>query len=224
MSIFQQEVKKRIGPYMKQKGFRLHNRRYYYINNNIAYCICFEQPTGWMYTWAHVTPLYSPIDFINLDYGNRLNDMSDIQLPTLGKESAPAEIDAWCELFFRSVEDHILPFFQKIDTPESLIAYVNNLSGNRAVAKLCCSPLWANKLRMYTYLYLHDLPKAETAADFYKQTAAENAYLMPSLREKLQKEADEIKLLISKGDEAVSDFCEQTISNTKKLFVKSKKS
>lgn len=224
MSLFQQEVKKRIGPYMRQKGFRLLNKRYYYIKNNIAFCVSFEQPTGWMYTWVHVNPLYIPHEFIFLSYGNRLNDMTDIRLPTLEKGSDPAGIDDWCELFFLNMDDHILPFFQQIDTPESLVAYVNNLSGNRAVAKMSCTPLHADKLRMYTHLYLHDLPKADTAATIYKKSARESTYLIASLRDKLQKDADEIKLLIAKGDEAVSDFCDQTIANTQSLFVKPKKS
>lgn len=222
MSLFQQEVKKRIGPYMKQRGFRLHNRHYYYIKNDIAYCVGFEQPTGWLYTWAHVNPLYIPHELIFLSYGNRLNNMSEIKLPTLGRESDAAGIDNWCELFFQSMDDHILPFFQQIDTPENLIAYVDNLGGNRSTQKMCCTPLWADRLRMYTYLYLHDLPRAHAAATIYKQTAAGATYLIPSLREKIQEEAHGIKRLISKGDAAVSDFSIQTISNTKKLFQRTK--
>ena len=224
MSLFQEEVKKRIGPYMKQKGFRIRNKRYFYIKNDIAFCVSFEQPTGWMYTWAHVNPLYVPHEFIFLSYGNRLNNIADIRLPELRKGSDPAEIDAWCQLFFRSMDEHILPFFQQIDTPENLMAYVDRLEGKRAVKIMCCTPLWADRLRMYTPLYLHDLPKSDAAANTYRRTITDCSNMVVSLREKLQKEADEIKLLIFKGDKAVSDFCEQTISNTKKLFVKSKKS
>lgn len=224
MSLFQQEVKKRIGPFMKSRGFRLRCRTYYYIKNDIAYCISFEQPTGWMYTWVHVNPLYIPHEFIFLSYGNRLNDMADVKLPTLGKGSDPTEIDDWCELFFRSIDDHILPFFQQIDTPKKLLAYVENPERNKRGGMIRCTPLDIEELRMHTYLYLCDLPKAEAAAAIYKQTAGENKYLIVTLREKLQKDAEDIKMLISRGDEAVSDFCEQTIANTRKLFEKSKKS
>lgn len=222
MSVFQQEVKKRIGPYMKAKGFRLRGRRYYYIKNDIAYCISFEQPTGWMYTWAHVNPLYVPHDFIFLSYGNRLNNMADIRLPTLGKGLDSTEIDDWCELFIRSMDEHILPFFQQIDTPKKLIAYIDTPDRERRTGRMCCPPLWGDKLRMYTYLYSRDFSMADAAATVYKQTAGESSYLIASLREKLQKEADEFKLLIAQGDEAVDAFCKQTIADTKKLFQKPK--
>ena len=213
MSLFQQEVKKRIGPYMKQKGFRLRNRTYYYIKNDIAFCISFEQPTGSMYTWAHVNPLYVPHEFIFLSYGNRLNDMSDVKLPTLDKGSDTAEIDAWCELFFRGIDEHILPFFQQIETPKKFLAYVE-----QPKRKIYGDP---EELRMYTYLYLRDYTNSEAAISAY-QNSLLGSRLIATLREKRRKEADEIKLLIAKGDEAVNDFCEQTIANTTRLFLKSK--
>lgn len=220
MRLFQQEVKKRIGCYMKQKGFRIRNNTYYYIKNAIAYCITFEQPPGRMYTWAHVNPLYIPMDEMYLCYGNRLNNIADIMLPTLDKESNSVGIDDWCALFLRSMDDYILPFFHQIDNPKNLLFHVDHLTGNRATKLLCCSPLDADRLGMYTYLHLRDLPNANSAASTFKNRAGESTYLIVPLRKKLQQEADEIKLLILKGDDAVNDFCNQTIENTTKLFQK----
>lgn len=221
MSIFREEVKKRIGPYMKAKGFRLRGRRYYYIKNDIAYCISFEQPTGLMYTWAHVNPLYMPDESISLSYGNRLNNMADIQLPLLLKWGDSVGIDEWCELFFRSMDDHILPFFQQIDTPEKLLAYVEQPNGSSAGGKIWGSKLRIDELRIYSYLYLHDYGKAIDVIGSYQNRLLTSNLIVP-LRERLHREADELKLLISQGDEAVDDFCKQTIADTKKLFQKPK--
>lgn len=213
-----QEVKKRISPYMKDKGFQVRNKTYYYIRNNIAFCISFEQPSGWIYTWAHINPLYVPHDSIFLTYGNRLNNMSDVMLPMLEKDSSSIEIDEWCSKFCHSIDEYILPFFQQIDTPARLMLYVNKLREDRLSRRIRCAPLWADRLTMYTYLYMQDLERANSAATSFRKTAQNSASLTPSLREKLEKDADEIKFLIEQGEEAVSVFCEQTILNSKKFL------
>ena len=218
MSLFQQEVKKRIGPYMKAKGFRLRGRTYYFIENDVAYCVTFEQPSGLMYAWVHVNPLYIPDESLFLSYGNRLSNIADIKLPVLTKWSDSADIDNWCKLFCSCMDTHILPFFRQTDTPIKLLAYVERPGRKGVDGMIGGSPLSVAKLSMYTYMYLNNWPKAEEAIGAFRKALLDGRITV-SLREQLQKEADETELLISKGEEAVNAFCSQTISNARRLFI-----
>ena len=67
-------------------------------------------------------------------------------------------------------------------------------------------------------MYLNNWPKAEEAIGAFRKALLDGRITV-SLREQLQKEADETELLISKGEEAVNAFCSQTISNARRLFI-----
>ena len=217
MSLFEKEVRKRIGPYMKNKGFKRRGRSYYYLQNDIAFCITFEQPSWCMYTWAHINPLYIPQESRSVTYGNRLSYVSNMMLPVLQKDSTPAEIDEWCEKFYCSMDNGVLPIFQQqIATPECLLFYFENLGEYRLDNIMCTPDVFSDKLRMYTYLYLHELPKVSAAANDYKKSVIRRNMTNP-VRGRFLKEADDISQLASEGDDAVSEFCNRTIQETKKL-------
>lgn len=218
MRVFQEEVKKRLSSYMKEKGFRLHNKTYYYIHNDIAYCVTFDQPSVLMYTTVHVIPLYIPTEVKYYTYGNRLNHISDVKLHTLRADSAQTAITDWCKQFFNSMDHFIIPFFRQVDTPQKLLSYVVQAEEGKGTGYICCSRLDLERLRLYTYLYLRDFANAEIAANSYQDVATKCTYLIPSLREKLQNEAGEIKRLILKGSKIVDQYCQQTIDNTRNVI------
>ena len=219
MRLFQKEIKKRIGPYMKQQGFRLHNRTYSYLSNHIALCVSFEQPGGMMYTYVHVNPLYIPQDCVYFSYGNRLNNIAAFKLPPLSETHTPTDLDNWCEMFIRCMNSHVLPFFGQVDSPEKLLAYAEHPVRTASDSIICAAPWLIEKLKLYTHLYLGNLPAAWNIIASYQNTL-QYTPLVPSLRDKFHQDAKKLGSLISSGDAAVRDFCRQTIVNTTQLFIK----
>lgn len=220
MRLFQQEIKKRIAPYMKRHGFRLRNRTFSYISSDIACCVSFEQPGSLMYTWVHVNPLYIPQECFYLSYGNRLNNIAKVKLPPLSDQSTSADLEHWCDMFIRCMDSHILPFFRQVDSPDKLLAYVEK-SGRKTIDGMIGAAPWLiAKLKMYTYLYLGNLQEARAAISAWRK-ALEDVPLTASLQETLRQNMEELELLIAQGDDAVRVFCEQTICSTAQLFAKS---
>ena len=214
-----QEVKKRIGSYMKERGFKVRNRTYYYILNDVAYCITFEQPAGLMYTWAHINPLYIPGDFVTLTYGNRLNSISDVRLPLLKKGVSPSDIDQWCASFFRCMDDTILPFFKMVDTPAKLVSYYLNLPASGAAnGIISCPPVWGERLKVYTYLYMRDFQKMATAIDAYQCALDNCSFLHAALQQKLLEESEGFRQLLAYTEKEAKHYCEQIINRTTPLF------
>ena len=163
------EVIKRIAPFMKIRGFtRSGQTRYYYVANNIAFCVTFETPTGLTYVTAHIMPLYIPCEFIYLTYGNRLNHIRDIKLPLLNKDSDAATIDAWCKLLCRSIDQYIIPFFKKIETADKLLVFSDTYRFSPD-SYIACNKLKILRLRMFTFLYVGDLVNTASVITCYRE-------------------------------------------------------
>ena len=203
---------------MKSNGFRIRNRTYYYISNDIAYCITFEQPTGLMYIWAHINPLYMPNNFLSLTYGNRLNHISDVRLPPLEKNANSAEIDQWCDDLLRYLDNVILPFFRQNDTPQKLVTYVEQPGRELVTRIICCPSIWLERLRMYTYMYLRDIPKVKCCIKSYRNEVYDCRFLTTVLQGEKIAETDNIYQIVSAGEDAIASFCEQTIQHSQTLF------
>lgn len=211
------EINKRIAPFMKSRGFiRSGQTRYYYIANSIAFCVIFETPTGLTYVTAHIMPLYIPCEFRYLSYGNRLDDIGDIKLPLLNKNSDEDTIDAWCKLLYHSIDQYIIPFFKKIETADKLLAFSDNYRFSPD-SYIRCSKLDILRLRMFTFLYVGDFVNTASVITRYREVLGETTYLAGHI---IQMYYDEINMVesIMQTEELRKEFFSQVENNTKKII------
>lgn len=211
------EIIKRIAPFMKSRGFaRSGQTHYYYIANNIAFYVTFETPTGLTYVTAHIMPLYIPCEFRYLSYGNRLNDIGDIKLPLLNKDSDEGTIDVWCKLLCHSIDQYIIPFFQKIETADKLLAFSDNYRFSPD-SYIRCSKLDILRLRMFTFLYVGDLVNTASVITCYREALGGTSHLADHV---LQTYYDEINMVVSimQTQESREEFFAQVENNTRKII------
>ena len=211
------EINKRIAPSMKSRGFtRSGQTRYYYVANNIAFCVTFETPTGLTYVTAYIMPLYIPCEFRYLTYGNRLNHIKHIKLPLLNKDGDEDTIDAWCKLLCRSIDKYIIPFFRKIETADKLLAFSADYRFSPD-SYIMCSKLDVLRLRMFTFLYVGDLNKTASVITRYRKALASTSYLAHHI---IQMYFDEINMVesIMQEQELREEFFSQVENNTQKII------
>lgn len=216
MNIFR-EVVKRISPHMKAKGFLLSGKNYCYISNDIAYCLGFDTPSGLLYVTAYVMPLYVPCENRYYTYGNRLNIMQEIALPTLRKDSESGVIDRWCRLLCQYIDDNIIPFYEQINTPNKLVTYVEQAPHLRR-ERFACPQVYIERLRLFTYLYLHELSKVIAAMGCYRNALEDSAFLADHVRSKYMNEVESVEFLIRDNSGSINDYCNRIINNTRKTI------
>ena len=211
MNIFR-EVKKRIMPYMKEKGFRLSGTTYLFTNNDIAYCIGFDTPGGLLYATQYVMPLYIPSGNRYYTYGNRLNPSK--RLPILSKDADDKYIDHWCDMFCKCMEFEVLPFFRKITTPEKLVNYVTDANS----PNFFCPPVFIERLKVFTYLYLQKTEDLIQSVQEYRRLLDEGSFLTNSSMQTYLEEVNMIERLLTDNDVDITAYCLGIIHNTKQIL------
>lgn len=219
MSIIR-EITKRLSPFMKSKGFVLAGRDYYYIADDIAYCIGFDAPGGNMYVTAYVMPLYIPCESRYYTYGNRLSALPGIVLPILQKNDNTETKDKWCTSLCQSIEAGILPFFRQIRSPKKLLEYVECNSFQSSMY-FHCPKFFVERLKLFTYLYLGDITKAKMAMLSYYNQIKVCTFFTDKVCKKYIDEIDRINAVIMSGEQAVLSFCSDIISTTKEIVDRS---
>ena len=216
-----QEVTKRMKPYMRTKGFSLSGRTFYCIQNDIAFCIGFENPTGTLYVWQYIMPLYIPSEYLYLSYGDR---MHRFDLPFLTRDDTPEMIDQWCAQLCQLLEETIFPYFEQIDSQQKLLQFIAPEKADEYRIFLFCPEIWMEKLRMYTYAYLQNEHEyAEARIRFEQQI--QNAHFLTEAGKARNRTELQALPVPSNGDwEQVESFMIESIGTTKKLFVKSNSS
>ena len=211
------EIRKRIALFMKSRGFsRSGQNRYYYVANNIAFCVAFETPTGLTYVTAYVMPLYIPCEFRYLTYGNRLNHIKDIKLPLLYKDSDEDTIDAWCNLLCHSIDQYIIPFFKKIETADKLLVFSDNYRFSPE-PYIVCNKLEILRLRMFTFLYVGDLANTASVITHYREVLSSTSYLADRVIQMLNEEINMVVSLMQ-TPELRDEFFAQTTNNMRKMI------
>ena len=208
------EVAKRLTPYMKAKGFMLSKGDYYYIANDVAYCISLDTPSGIIYVTAYIIPLYVPCEGRYYTYGKRVQDYS---LPQLSKDSSTAEIDKWCLALCQYFEDYVFPFFERINSPDRIAKYVEK-SRFTGIYEFSCPPIHLERLKLFTYLYLNDLTNVSKAIDSYRKLLRKNEFLADSVKKKLLDEIDAVESAMQHDHLGILNLCTQIMYDTKKYF------
>lgn len=214
---FTYEIAKQIGPYMRSRGFKRKGKRFYNIQNDIAFCIEFEMPSDSIYVWAYILPLYMPCDFITLSYGNRLGNMPSIMLPLLNKTDSTEQISAWCALLCSRIEDTILPFFRSIDSPLKLAVSIEKDGEFRKF--MHCPEIHMAELRIYTHLYLRNQIQLQDAMECYEKELKGYPYTF----ERRQKQMDwlkQMRILSESDEETICAYLNQAMEITQRHFKK----
>ena len=135
---------------MKSRGFVRsgYSGRFYYVANDIAYCVTFEKPSILIYVTAYIMPLYVPTEYIYFDYGERLRHLHGLELHTL-TENEPELMEQWIADYCKALDEKILPVFQQIPSPEALIGELENESPS-VKWLFRCPQIHIEKLKMYT--------------------------------------------------------------------------
>lgn len=219
MSVYR-DILKKIAPFMKSKGFLRsgYSGRFYYVANDIAYCILFEKPSIFIYVNAYIMPLYIPTEFVYLSYGARLNDLCRLEFPTIS-ENNPDFIEEWCAMFCKTIEDKIIPIFKQISSPERLIRELEQESPS-LIWFLSCPPFFIEKLKMYTYLYLQSPVEAESAIDRYRKELSQCSYFTEKSVQQFYDQSNVVEALIHEDRQKRESFIANTIECTKNAFYK----
>lgn len=218
MSVFR-DVLKKITPFMKSRGFVRsgYSGRFYYVANDIAYCVTFEKPSILIYVEIYIIPLYIPTDFIYFTYGDRLRNLPGLELRTL-TENEPELMEQWVADYCKAMDEKILPVFQMIPSPEALISELEQESPALKWLFRCPSTFIA-KLKMYTYFYLERIPETQAAIESYRRVIDQGSWL-ENTRRLFRERADIIESLLHKSKEERASFISDTIENTKQFFKK----
>jgi len=213
-----QTVMKQIAPFMKARGFKRSGRNFYYIANDIAFCIGFDMPTGLLYVTAHIVPLYLPSKSRHYNYSVRTNEVYDWHLPILNKfQSSEDVVGRWCDDFCKCIDAHILPLYREMETPKRLLQIVEK-GMNHGVANMCVSPVHRARLRMYTQLYLGNYLEVVSDMITYRNLLTQCDYLTALVCQKHLDEIDKVETLIRGNEQDIIDYLAETIERTKRIF------
>ena len=215
MDIFR-EIRRRITPFMKSRGFSLSGRNYHYFANHIAFCIAFDMPSGLVYVTAYIMPLYIPCECRCYTYGNRLNAIGDIKLPLLNKDSDEATIDKWCKLLCCKIDQYIIPFFKEIETTDKLLKFSDNFHYS-ADSYIACNELDILRLRMFTFLYVGDYVNIAYVNTRYREVLDRTSFLSNKV---IQMCNEEIKMIVSlmQENDLAKEFFSQVENNMRKMI------
>lgn len=209
------EVTKRLKPYMRTKGFSLSRRTFCCIRNDIAFCIGFENPTGTLYAWEYIMPLYIPSEFQYLSYGDRMHRFG---LPYLNREDAPEMIDQWCAQLCQLLEETIFPFFEQIDSPQKLLQFIVPEKADDYRTFLFCPEIWMEKLRTYTHAYLQNEHEYTEARIRWEQQIQNADYWTEGAKVAERTELQALPVPKSGDWTQTESFLKECIGITRKLF------
>ena len=90
------KIVNQISPYMKSYGYKFSQKCFYRIQNDIAYCVQFDVPSGFVYASFFIMPLYMPCKNRYYTYGNRISSLYNSRSLPLPRAANDEEIEKWC--------------------------------------------------------------------------------------------------------------------------------
>jgi hypothetical protein len=209
-----EKIHKKLRPYMRGKGLMRKGRVYFKIIGDIAYCIGFEFPGHNVHAYFFIVPMYMRYDSMHITYGERINTLFHEKMPVLKKTGTDDEIGTWIETVTGILDTHVLPFFDRIDTPEKLLNFLFD-NWEQRKKYIFCPPLETIRLQMYTLLYLHRTHEAKEAIESFRAELGQSTYLMDWIIKKCHEEANQLEGMLTMSDEEVDAFFAESIEFTK---------
>lgn len=167
---FCERIRKSARSFMKANGFALKKGVFYRIENDMAFCVNLEMPTGTVYSNCFVLPLYVPTEFCYMTYGTRL---------TVGTAERDGDAENAAELageWMSMLSDDIFPHFQTITSPGVFFDQVRH----RALfaPHECRIPdVFVQRLRLATAFYEKRYSEIPEICGEYRKVLADAPYL-----------------------------------------------
>ena len=196
--------------FFQNYGYSLKGGMFYKIENDIAFCFSFSN-ISLIYCDYYFIPLYIPAPCRYFTYGNRLEALTRLAVRPFVKSEC---FEDWMNDVTKVAANEIIPFFDKISSPEKLISLINrnDPSFDHFTG---CSRCNKGILCIYTNLYLERYRDAEkNYSDIYEYLQNSNDARWTDIEEK---ELNEIKsTLMAKEKEDISEYLKSTVINTAK--------
>jgi len=145
-------LKKHIQEFTKQfsinNDFNLYERTFAIREiRNILHIVCFDFPPSSMQCHVAIQPLYVPEAQLHFSFGNLLNYFGTQRTGVWGVEESKilSDIDEISNI----LERNVLPWFNEISSPKSLIDFIN---GDK-FSTVKCTPFLRNLYLGFSYLY-----------------------------------------------------------------------
>lgn len=181
---FCERIRKSAQSFMRANGFAFKKGIFCRIENDMAFCVNLEMPTGTVYSNCFVLPLYVPTEFCYMTYGTRL---------TVGAAERDGDAENAAELadkLMSILSNDIFPCFQTITSPD---AFFTQVSHRALFAPHECriSDVFVQRLRLATAFYEKRYSEIPEICGEYMKVLADAPYL-PSGCKKIY--LDEIRL------------------------------
>ena len=143
---FCERIRENAQSFMRANGFAFKKGIFYRIENDMAFCVNLEMPTGTVYSNCFVLPLYVPTEFCYMTYGTRLTVGAAERDGGAGNAAGLA--GEWMSI----LSNDIFPCFQTITSPD---AFFTQVSHRALFAPYECriSDVFVQRLRMATAFY-----------------------------------------------------------------------
>lgn len=212
---FLKKIIKKISPFMRDLGFSRSGNHFYIVINELAFCISLEMPTGVVYATTYVMPLYIPCENRYYTYGNRMNYIEGMDVPLLLKSDDETAVNDWCDCFCTYIEQKLIPFYKRVNTPQKLIDYMDN-TPLQNTSYIFCSRADVWQLKMFTHFYYGEHEKVRNAAKQY----CEEIKKMPFTESVIQDRITDVdKILHMLNCEVIAtDFCHSTVHHTQSVL------
>lgn len=213
-----QKIKKYTSVFMSRHGFAEMKRGFFAIRSELALCIDFEKPVGSVYAVCYLMPLFMPAETRYYTYGRRMNEIKEIGLPVLLADAPDAEIERWCTDFEKAMVKTVLPFFDRVDTPEKLSHWLAwSWLDNDQFLK--CEKRHFLRIKLYTHLYLNHDRAARQSAKIYRRSLESSSHLTALLKSSLLTELEQTVLLLDASEAERKAYFDHMITDVKsRLF------
>ena len=223
-----------FGKMIKELGFKQRTRSKFFLEKEdmIAYFSA-ECPSSWIYVQFGIIPKYLPPGpgILYYTYGNRMGSMYP-DLHNLKKEDSEEKMRLWCTNAKRYILRDLMPLIESISTVSSIRQYILKLKDEKRMMRyrgttdiyripIFCMDSHLQYLLIYSDLYLNHLTDAEKDASFY-YFLLEITPIMPSLKEKLRKEIQQI-LDTARNPEKLQTLFDSWCAENRDYFIKQSK-
>lgn len=205
-----------IAPFLKKKGFSRVNNCFFKTDNDLAYCIELEAPTGTLYTTYYILPLYIPSQYRYFSYGSRLHAHKHATVLSICSDSSDQDVATWQDAFCNDYEHILSPFFDSLTFPHGMLQLIQSDADVSQQYLACTYPEFC-RLCFYTFAYIGRKKEAQKAAHAYQVALNACTYLAPAI---IQKQSAEIRYVLSLLSGDMASFFEETKAQTRLLCLK----
>lgn len=163
--LFKKRIREFSKAFAKKYGFKHYKPTFLIRNrNNIIQTVCFDFPPGGMQAHIAMQPLYFPERFIHFSFGQRLNRFKTNESGLWGREEG--RIDEDIDRISTLLEENVIPLFDEVYSPQTLIKYINSyidvrnqrvVNGTERLADQYRSEMYLG----FSYLYIKEYASAK---------------------------------------------------------------